>query len=150
MMKLKLEIHHACVDVLKEKMDALQCALKDLQQGAESDAKSSAGDKHETARAMMQIEHEQISRQLAALMQQYNVLMQLQPEKETKLAVLGSLVQTDHGNFYLSIALGKVQKMQHSAIALSPQSPLGLMWLGAKASDVVVMNNVKYTIQAVC
>jgi hypothetical protein len=149
MMQLKLEIHAACVHMLQDKINILQATLIDLQAGAENDAKSSAGDKHETARAMMQIEHEQISKQLSALLMQKNLLEQLHPKNETKSAVLGSLILTDKGYFYLSIALGRVQVNEHSVIALSPQSPLGAKWLGKKEGDSATMNSIQYHVQMV-
>ncbi len=149
-MQLKLEIHQACAHMLDEKITALQSALKDLQQGAENDSKSTAGDKHETARAMMQLEQEHLGKQLHALLLQKKQLDQLQPADPLKVASSGALIETDKGLFYLSTALGKIQTNTAMAIALSPQSPLGAKWIGKKAGDKVTMNTMEYVVQMVC
>ena len=57
-MRLKEKVHAACLQLLTDKIKVIQDNLQGLTQGAENDNKSSAGDKHETARAMMQLEQE--------------------------------------------------------------------------------------------
>jgi hypothetical protein len=51
---MKAEVHHACCKILAERIQSLRQQLHELVEGAKNDSKSTAGDKHETARAMMQ------------------------------------------------------------------------------------------------
>ena len=46
--------------------------ISDLAQDAQNDAKGSAGDKHETALAMMHIEQEKLNQKLAEIVGQKN------------------------------------------------------------------------------
>jgi hypothetical protein len=66
--KLSKTLKNALLKKCKEQISStilfLENHLKDLSSGAQNDSKSSAGDKHETARAMMQIEQEKVGKQL--------------------------------------------------------------------------------------
>ncbi|MFN7691071.1 MAG: hypothetical protein ACK5QU_08320, partial [Bacteroidota bacterium] len=64
MMTTKEHVHAACLEELNNSIIFFQKALSDLKDGAQNDAKSSAGDKHETSLSMMQIEQEKIRKQL--------------------------------------------------------------------------------------
>lgn len=83
-------------------------AIEHAQLAANEETKSSAGDKYETGRAMMQLEIEKQSVQLAEAMKLKHVLSQINPEKTTETIQSGSLVFTDQGNFYISISAGKL------------------------------------------
>jgi hypothetical protein len=145
---LKQKILSVCLNILDERIKALRASLRDLTEGAENDAKSSAGDKHETARAMMQLEHENISRQLDELLKEKNELVQTDITTDT-IIHKGSLIRTNHRFLFLSIALGKVEIDGTEVMALSPQSPLGRKLIGLSASDVVEMNGIQYTVEEV-
>ena len=146
--ELKQKLFTECLKILDERISQLTASLNDLTQGAESDAKSSAGDKHETARAMMQIEHGNLSHQLDELMKERNELAQTDISITSKIKK-GSLIKTNHGNFFLAVALGKVMAENLTVIVLSPQSPLGGKLFGLSAGDAVDMNGVKYMIEEV-
>ena len=54
-MKLNKENYlTACINFLKEKIKGINNIMNETQTSANSDTKSSAGDKHETSRAMAQ------------------------------------------------------------------------------------------------
>ena len=134
--------------LLDERISALYAALNDLTEGAESDAKSSAGDKHETARAMMQIEHENISRQLDELLKEKNELSRIDMGTGAVIAK-GSLIKTNHRYIFLAVAMGKVMADGVPVIVLSPQSPLGKKLPGLAPGDAAEMNGMQYVIEEV-
>jgi transcription elongation GreA/GreB family factor len=148
-MSLKQKIHTACMDLLNEKIEYLNAALSDLAFGSENDAKSSAGDKHETARAMMQIEHEKIGNQREEFLRQKNELASIDINRKSDEVTKGSLIKTNHGYLFLAVPVGKINIKSESVIALSPISPLGQKLIGLKKSDTAEMNGVKYKIEAV-
>src|SRR6185437_16534394 len=104
-MQLKEKIHAACLDVLNKKVQTLQSTLQELGEGALSDGKSSTGDKHETARAMMQLEQEKISKQLDELLAQKTILQKIDAALKSTQITKGSLVKTNKGYLFLSVAL---------------------------------------------
>lgn len=148
-MQLKEKVHAACLQLLTDKIRVLQDNLKALTQGAENDNKSSAGDKHETARAMMQLEQEKLSKQLDDLLKQRDVLLKIDTKNEPRQITKGSLVKTNKGYLFLSIPLGKLSMENIDVIVLSPQSPLGLKLLGLTTNTSVHTNGINYLIEEI-
>ncbi len=63
--------------------------------------------------------------------------------------VNGSLVKTNKGYLFLSVALGKITTGEIEIIALSPQSPLGEKLMGSVAGNTVEMNGNFYVIESI-
>lgn len=116
-------------------------------EAANNETKSSAGDKHETSRAMMQLEQEKLGKQLKELEEQRSELEKIDISKPSVQIAKGTFIQSDKGFLFISIGLGKISVDGKTVFAISPQSPLGLKLLGKKENDVVEMNAVNYTIQ---
>jgi hypothetical protein len=146
-MTLKEEIFNRCIVLVDEKIAFLQTALKELTQSAANESKSTAGDKHETALAMLQIEQENTSRQLKEVLTSKLHLSQINIHLTPGKVTNGTLVQTNKGLLFLSIALGKLNINNTSVIVLSPQSPLGNKLLGLKPTDKAEMNGTTYVIE---
>ena len=62
---IKQELFGQCQNFVNSKLDTIRQTINELQQALNSETKSSAGDKHETGRAMIQLEREKMGRQLA-------------------------------------------------------------------------------------
>jgi len=148
-MVTKQQIHDACIHLMHTKIAALQKALDDLATGADSESKSTAGDKHETGRAMVQIEQARLGKQLSELMLQQNALHSIKPHLTTKRVGSGSLVRVAQGLFYVSVAIGRIEVEGESVMTLSTASPLGAVWLGAQAGEVRIFNGTSYEIREV-
>ena len=146
-MLLKQNIYSHCLLILNQKIEELNSALATATESANNETKSSAGDKHETARAMMQLEQEKLSYQLKDLQEQKSELEKIDITKPSSQIAKGTLIQSDKGFLFLSIGLGKIVVDDKTVFAISPQSPLGLKLLGKKENDLVEMNGVKYTIE---
>ena len=56
MIELKKELYKQCLDYVQQRMQAAEQAIEAAQKASNDDTKSSAGDKYETGRAMMQQE----------------------------------------------------------------------------------------------
>ena len=149
MSSLKAHVHTACQLLLVDKIRELRSELDDLQEGAENDAKSSAGDKHETARAMMQTEHARIGQLLSETIHQKNTLDQLDPLQHASSVVPGSLIKTQRGWFYLSIPIGKTSVDDTLVTALSPLSPLGSQLMNKRTGETAEVNGTKYIIEEI-
>ena len=145
-MTLKEKTYQTCLEIVQHKIDTLQKNLHDLTDSAGNETKRTAGDKHETALAMLQIEQENNSRQLKEVLQQKAVLEKLDPHLQTEMIVRGSLVETNKGRFYISLGLGKLTLEEETVFAVSPEAPLGKLMLMKKAGDAFQFNNVNYKI----
>ena len=60
----KEKLHDACVAYVDERISFLNETIKETQNSANNESKSSMGDKYETTRSMMHLENEQMSIQL--------------------------------------------------------------------------------------
>ncbi|MEO5572520.1 MAG: hypothetical protein ABIT08_10335 [Bacteroidia bacterium] len=148
-MTFKQKIYADCLQLINEKIRSLREALHDLKTGAENDAKSSAGDKHETSRAMMQLEYEKINRQLDELLRQKNGLEKIDIGQVSPKIINGSLIKTNNGYLFLSVAIGKITVDDKIVMVVSSQSPVGLKILGKKTGDTVEVNKIKYLIEEI-
>ncbi len=148
-MLLKQKVYAACLQLVEDKIQNFQNTLQDLAEGATNDSKSSAGDKHETSRAMMQLEQEKISRQLEEVLAQKNALITIDIDITSPKIIKGSLVKTNRAYLFLSVALGKIKFDKTEVIVLSPASPLGLKLVGLEENASVKINDTIYLIEKV-
>jgi len=83
------------IDLVSGKLINIQREFDALQESLLSQTKSSAGDKHETGRAMAQLEQEKLSRQLTETRKSLEGFKQIDPKKEFTQVAYGSLVITN-------------------------------------------------------
>lgn len=131
----KERLRDQCLSLLKDKIDYHLRLMDDLKNGTANDAKSSAGDKHETAISMMQLEQEKLNRQLLEFRKQYESALRVSALESKETVNVGSLVHTNQGHFYLLSALGKIMFENHEIICLSPAAPLAKALSGKKCGD---------------
>jgi transcription elongation GreA/GreB family factor len=148
-MTLKQKIYNHCVQSVNEKIQSLNNTLNELRESASNETKSTAGDKHETALAMLQIEQENTNRQLAEALAKKDLLQKIDAAATALLVTTGSLVTTSRGYLFVSVALGKMTIDGITVTALSPQSPLGTKLKGLKAGDTAVVNSTEYSIESI-
>ncbi len=148
-MLLKEKIYRVFQQILLEKINALQQNLQELHNSAANETKSTAGDKHETALAMLQIEQENKRRQLKELQLQQAAFNRINPGLISAEILNGALVETDKGYFFISIALGKIIFDGMNVYALSPTSPLGQKMRGLRAGSTLELNGTVYNIRSV-
>ena len=112
------------------------------------ETKSSAGDKFETSREMMNQEVGRIEERIAYLKKQTNYLNQI-PLSTVDSIQSGSLVLTNHGLFFFGIAFGKLDIDKEILMGLSLNSPLGKLMANKKNGDELTFMSRNYNIQNV-
>jgi hypothetical protein len=142
------QVHKACIKEINERILFYKKLMSDLNQGAQNDSKSSAGDKHETARAMMQLEQEKIGKQLLEAEEISNTLSKIETRISSKYIGIGCLVKTNFGYFYIAVPLGKLIIDKQEVYVLSPKSPLGLKLTGLETNSKFEINSRKYIIES--
>lgn len=145
----KKELFIACTNYINDNIKVLEAALNDAQEAANSDTKGSAGDKHETGRAMMHIEKEKNAKQLSERLRLLEVLRLINPDESSKEVKIGSLVSTNNGIYFISIAMGKFNLDEDVIYIISPVSPIGQLLLGKVVGDEVKFNGRKFVIKGV-
>ncbi len=146
-MMLKQKIYNHYLHAATTKITLLQQTLADLKESGANETKSTAGDKHETALAMLQIEQANKRTQLQEALEQKAAIEKLENITNTTKIVQGSLVKTNKGYFYISVALGKAVVDDISVIAISPRSPLGVKLMGLCTHESVDINGNAYLVE---
>lgn len=146
MSEFKKKIHTECLNYLDQKIIDLEKEISSTQDSANSETKSSAGDKHETSRAMAQLENERLRKQLNNLFQLKSALNEISTSQNSSNKIeVGDYIKTDKGNFYLTVGLGLI-KSTSPFFCISLVSPLGGLFHQKKVGDNINLNNNKYSI----
>jgi len=100
-----------------------------------SETKSSAGDKHETGRAMLQLEREKLGAQLAEA-EKMQALLHKVPVKTISASVgLGTLVVTSGSWYFIAVSAGECVYENQAVYCISPATPIGKLLLGKQEGD---------------
>ena len=142
----KEKIHSFVKREVNRRVDQLAELLEDAQISTTGETKSSAGDKHETSRAMAQLEQEKLGGQLAELNKLKEVIFLIDPSKKHTSIQLGSLVETTNGWFYISVGIGALNIENKNIFCMTPAAPLGKFLLGKKIGDEIDWQGKKINI----
>jgi transcription elongation GreA/GreB family factor len=134
---------------VQERLESAKEGIKSIIESRSNETKSSAGDKYETSRAMMQQEQDQLEQQISQAREQLLELSRINPELNQIKAETGSLVLTELGNYFISIGAGKVITEQLQVYTISIASPIGMALKGHKSGDVVEFGEKKFRIQSI-
>ena len=145
----KAEIHAVILQHLEESMEQGKNDYLLAKESRDSDTKSSAGDKFETGREMMQREMDKISASLDMLKGQLAQMKRISlNENKTRIGI-GSFITTDAENYYVSVGLGKLMCGETTFYAISADSPLGELLMGKKVNDTIELRGRKITIKSI-
>ncbi len=145
----KQEVHTAVVEEIQHRLQRLNQTLSETTISMQNETKSSAGDKHETARAMAQLEQEKLGQQIHVTQTLYGILDQLNPSDTHETIQFGSLVQLDDQWYYFSTGIGKIRVGEETVFCLSIVTPLGKIVSGKKVGDHVEFNGKQQRITTV-
>lgn len=148
-MSLKKQIITQIADLLNQKIELLKLDIASTIESRNSDTKSSAGDKFETGRAMMQMELEKNEVQLNKTEKIKRELSNIDVNRICTKGEFGSLVSTTQGNYFLSLALGKVMVNNTSYFAISLAAPIGQMLQHKKEGDSFEFQGNKISILSI-
>jgi transcription elongation GreA/GreB family factor len=145
----KTILFQQCVRYVNAKIETAQQAMDNAQAAANEEGKSSAGDKYETGRAMMQIERDKAAQQLHGALQMNKFLDSIRLVTQTEVVGLGSIVFCGSINFYVAISAGKMVVEGQEFVAISPQAPIAQQLLGKKKGDSIEFNKAIYIINRI-
>ncbi|WP_139957137.1 3-oxoacyl-ACP synthase [Flavicella sediminum] len=145
---LKEVLYRSCKDFVTQKLYTIESTIKSNQEDLNSETKSSAGDKHETGRAMLQLEMEKAGQQLKEVQQMKLLLERVNLEENTALVRLGSVVKTNVANYFMAISSGKISVEGEAYYAISPSSPIGRLLLGKKNKESFLFQGRNFVIES--
>jgi len=125
MNRIKEDLYQQCLEYVENSILAAKQAIDDAIESANDDTKSSAGDKYETGREMMQQEIDRNQKQLDEAVRMKNILLSIDRKQISETVQNGSLVITNLGKFYISISRGQLFADGNNYFAVSAVSPIG-------------------------
>lgn len=144
--QIKTLLFNFIMDVLHEKINDANAAISSAKESRDSDTKSSAGDKYETGRAMMQQEIEKNEMQLNSAMNQLQEISRIDLNKKFMKVETGCVVITDSGKYFISIGIGKILLEEEHYFAISLASPIGLLLKNKTAGDTIQFQEKQITV----
>jgi transcription elongation GreA/GreB family factor len=147
--EIKNILYQKCLDWLDNKIEIATKAMKDAQDSANSEEKSSAGDKFETGRAMSQIERDMNARQLAECNKQKQIVLNTDIAKKQEKISLGALVRTEAASYFICISAGNIQVENTPYYAVSIDTPIAKLILNKKVGEDFIVNGKKVRIKEI-
>jgi len=148
-MKIKKLLFEKCQKYADQRIENARNGMALAQQAANEEMKSSAGDKYNTGRALMQIERDKYAKQFVEAQKLFQALDLISLTKHFNKVELGSLVETSNGNYFMSISMGKIDVDGYTAYSISPASPLGQQLLGKMEGEKAVFNKKEISIHKI-
>ena len=134
---------------LRNQIAQIRLQIETLSQDASENAKSSAGDKHETDLAMVHLEQEQLSKKISQLLENQQTWKQIDFESKSTTIKQGSFVKTNIGWLLIAIALPIYKIENETIVSISPQSPLGNLLIGKQKNDSFIFNGKTITVDEI-
>ncbi len=144
--KIKEPLFNQCTVFVENRLQSIQNTIAEIQESLLSETKSSAGDKHETGRAMLQLEREKAGQQLAEVQKLKETLSKIDITNTFKNVCLGSIVYTTQANYFISISAGKLTVENTDFFAISPNTPIGQLLISKSVGDQISFRNQQFTI----
>ena len=144
--ELKFELQQQCKDLIKIRYEVVNKTIADIEQALRDESKGTSGDKHHTERAMLQIEREATGKQLREIEKVMLQLDKVTISDVSETIRLGSIIETNQANFFISISVGKLQVDEIIYLGIAPAAPIGRCLLGKVKNDQFNFNGVIYKI----
>lgn len=149
MAQLKEQLYLLCRNYISTREAEIKKVIEEAQDAAAGETKSSAGDKYETGREVMQQEINLNITRLNELHKLSLTLDHISPTQKGDKVVAGSLIYTNHGAFYISVSAGQLVADGLNFYAISAASPLGVKMLGKHAGHTFELNGKTFEIEKV-
>lgn len=146
---LKEDTFQFCKDFIDNRLNRLHKQIQEIQTALSSETKSSAGDKHETGRAMVQLEREKLGVQLAEAEKVAQLLSKIDIEKSQEKIGLGSLIKTNKLSYFIAISAGEYKGKYASVYCISAATPIAKLLMGKCVGDSITFNKVETMIKEI-
>ena len=145
-LEIKTELLQHCQKQVDNRYSKIKQTIADIEESLLEEAKSSSGDKHETGRAMLQIDRENAGKQLQEIEKVAQLLKKIDLKATSDYARLGSLVYTDRFIYFISLSIGTVAIGKTDYLCVALNSPVGLLISGKRKEDEFNLNGIIYKI----
>lgn len=134
-MTLREQLIDYCRDYVENRLTRLRASIKDLENDLSNETKSSAGDKYETSREMINAEIDNLGKQLQQYQKLKGIIQLAENRKPSENIQLGSVVKTSQANYFLLIPVGEIKIDNQKLYGIGINSPIGKLILGKSAGE---------------
>ena len=145
-MTLKETLISKCYEFASERKSHIDFQMKEIKEALFEEIKSSAGDKHETGRAMLQLEREKVGNQFYEVEEMFETLNKINISAPATVVHLGSLVYTTQANYFIAISAGKLEADGQTFYAISSNTPIGKLLMSKTEGQEVNFRDQKISI----
>ena len=147
--ELKIALLEHCQNTVMKRFGKIKQTIAGIEESLVEESKSSAGDKHETGRAMLQIDRENAGKQLQEIENLQALVKKIDITKASDYVRLGSLVYTNNGTYFMSISIGQVTVGKTNYFCVALQSPIGQLLSGAVKGDDFSFNGRDFVVKSI-
>jgi transcription elongation GreA/GreB family factor len=145
-MTLKNQLLQKCTEFVSQKIKTIEDSIHELRLAANSETKSSVGDKYETGRAMIQLEIEKNATQLKAWQNQLFELQPIDSNKKSNKVEFSAIVKCTNANYFIAQACGKFIINKETYYTISVSAPIYLAMSGKTEGEQFSFNGQQMSI----
>lgn len=150
MISIKHKAVEQILSIVNTRIHEIESEIKETNDSKKNESKSSAGDKYETGREMIQQVLNNLESQLSKYKQMKNELDSIDFSTRLDVVKLGSFIKTNTSYFLIAIAIGKININNIEVYAISLNSPIGNILKGKKKNDIFEFQNRSIEILEIC
>lgn len=131
---------------LRDVNEQLTSELASIQHDLGAESKSTAGDKHETGRAMIQLEMEQLIQKINQLAAKESYAKRIDFSIKNNVCE-GAFIVTESHLLLIAEAIGSIEYKMHQIQCISVKAPMIAQNLGKRKGDQIQFNQRQFIIQ---
>ena len=148
-MTLKEKLISKCNDFALERKSLIDTQIEEIKEALFEEIKSTVGDKHETGRAMLQMEREKVGNLFKEVEEMFKTLRKVDISLPSSIVHLGSIVFTSKANYFIAISAGQIKMGNEEFYAISSSTPIGKILMSKAVGDEVVFRGQKFIIEKI-
>jgi hypothetical protein len=146
----KNKLRQFAQEFIEQRIAVAKSLIGNAREAANSEEKSSAGDKYETARSMGQLDQEMYGQQLAKYVNELALLHATNFDNTYKQVANGALIRCAGCSFFIAVGLGKQLIDGETIYFLSPAAPLTKELQHKKPGDQFIFGGQRMEILEIC
>jgi len=143
---IKEKLIQYIADTTNKKLDQIDIALVQARESSNDDTKSSAGDKYETSREMIQQDITRLQKQRVEALKELEIIEKIEVVPMT-VGRLGALITTDRLIYFLATSLGQIEFEGKRYAVVSSHSPIGKYLTGIEIGQAFEFNGSKQVVR---
>tara|TARA_B100001287_G_scaffold276079_1_gene285678 strand:- start:826 stop:1284 length:459 start_codon:yes stop_codon:yes gene_type:complete len=134
---------------IRQRISEASIILAGIQESIDSETQSTAGDKHDTSRELMQQERNKAAQNLQNQISLDVLALKLKSITVSNEVRFGSLVLTNVGWFFIGLPLGRIRFEDEDVLCISGNAPVAKLLENRVVGDVIKMNGTNIQILSI-